>query len=58
MFHNSNNWIQNGENFTQRDVDEAKLNVFRDLDKPVLPASRGQRLFLSGISDDQFEQHR
>ena len=58
VFHNSNDWIQKQDNFTQRDVDEAKLNVFKAVDKPILPGARGQRLFLSGITDDQFEQHR
>lgn len=57
-FQNSNQWIQNADSFTQRDVDEAKLNVFKSLDKPVLPGARGQRLFLSGITDEQFEIHR
>ena len=58
VFHNSNDWIQKQDNFTQRDVDEAKLNVFKAVDKPILPGARGQRLFLSGITDEQFEQHR
>ena len=58
VFHNSNSWIQKENNFTQRDIDEAKLNVFKALDKPVLPSARGQRLFLSGITDEQFENHR
>ena len=58
IFHNSNDWIQKQDNFTQRDVDEAKLNVFKAVDKPILPGARGQRLFLSGITDNQFEQHR
>lgn len=57
VFHSSNDWIQKGS-FTNTDVDEAKLNVFKELDKPVLPGSRGQRLFLSGITDEQFEEHR
>ena len=39
-------------------MDEAKLNVFKGLDSPVLPGARGQRLYLSGITDDQFEEHR
>ena len=37
VFHNSNEWIQKADNFTQRDVDEAKLNVFKAVDKPILP---------------------
>ena len=57
VFNNSDEWIQKGS-FTNIDVDEAKLNVFKDLDKPVLAGARGQRLFLSGITDQQFEEHR
>ena len=58
-FHACNEWVQKGqETFTERDVEEAKLNVFKAVDKPVLPSARGQRLFLSGISDEQFAEHR
>ncbi len=58
-FHKSNEWVQRGsESFSQTDVDEAKLNIFKVLDKPALPGSRGQRLFLSGLTDEQVEQHR
>lgn len=57
VFNSSNDWIQKGS-FTDTDVDEAKLNVFKELDKPVLPGARGQRQYLSGISDAQFEDHR
>ena len=57
VFNSSNEWIQKGS-FTNTDVDEAKLNVFKELDKPVLPGSRGMRLYLSGITDEQFEEHR
>jgi len=39
VFHNSNEWIQKADNFTQRDVDEAKLNVFKAVDKPILPGN-------------------
>ena len=58
-FHSCNHWVQKGvEAFSDRDVEEAKLNVFKALDKPVLPSARGQRFFLSGITDEQFAQHR
>jgi len=58
-FHSCNDWVQQGHGaFTERDVEEAKLNVFKAVDKPVLPSSRGQRVFLSGISDEQFAIHR
>ena len=58
-FHSCNDWVQKGEDaFSERDVEEAKLNVFKAVDKPVLPSARGQRFFLSGITDEQFALHR
>ena len=58
-FHSCNDWVQKGqESFSERDVEEAKLNVFKAVDKPALPSARGQRLFLSGISNEQFAEHR
>eukprot|EP00117_Sycon_ciliatum_P007246 scpid29495/ scgid10437/ Presequence protease, mitochondrial; Pitrilysin metalloproteinase 1 len=43
-------WAAEGA-FSDTDIDEAKLAEFSKLDKPVLPASRGDRQFLRGISD-------
>ena len=58
-FHSCNDWVQKGqESFSERDVEEAKLSVFKAVDKPPLPSARGQRLFLSGISNEQFAEHR
>lgn len=58
-FEKSNEWVQgNDQSFRDRDIDEAKLGVFKAVDRPVLPGARGQRLFLSGITDEMFEQHR
>lgn len=56
-FQRSITWASEG-NFTETDVDEAKLNVFSEIDKPVAPGNRGLRLFLNGISDEQFQRHR
>ena len=56
-FSASLDWVQSGE-FSQREIDEAKLGVFQSLDAPVAPGSRGLRLFSSGITDQMFEKHR
>ncbi len=58
-FRKSNEWIQRGqESFCARDVDEAKLSVFKAIDRPVLPGDRGVRQFLSGVTDDMLAEHR
>lgn len=44
--------------FSDRDVDEAKLSVFQAVDSPVLPGARGLRLYLSGVTDDLFQEQR
>ena len=57
-FDSSTDWMLNPDNFSQRDIDEAKLGIFQAVDKPALPGQRGLRWFLSGISHDTFQQHR
>ncbi|XP_043239224.1 presequence protease, mitochondrial-like isoform X1 [Amphibalanus amphitrite] len=44
--------------FSPEEVDGAKLGVFQAVDAPVVPAQRGMRHFLHGITDDQFDEHR
>lgn len=46
------------DNYSQADVEEAILRVFQTLDAPVAPGYRGLRYFLSGITDEEFAQHR
>ncbi|XP_014259000.1 presequence protease, mitochondrial [Cimex lectularius] len=50
-------WLRLGE-FTDQDVEEAKLGVFQSIDAPIPPGSRGVRNFLFGISDDELQRHR
>ena len=56
-FSNALEWVLKGD-FSERDVDEAKLGVFQSLDAPVGPGSRGLRNFFSHIPDDMFNYHR
>lgn len=44
--------------FDNGEITGSKLGVFQSVDAPVVPADRGMRLFLSGITDEQFEEHR
>uniref|UniRef100_A0A663M393 Presequence protease, mitochondrial n=1 Tax=Athene cunicularia TaxID=194338 RepID=A0A663M393_ATHCN len=50
-------WAKSGE-FTQQDIDEAKLAVFAAVDAPVAPSDKGMDHFLYGISDEMKQSHR
>ncbi len=56
-FERSWEWLERAE-FSDRDVDEAKLGVFQKLDLPVLPGERGIREFLSGVTDEMVADRR
>nr|XP_018905366.1 PREDICTED: presequence protease, mitochondrial [Bemisia tabaci]XP_018905367.1 PREDICTED: presequence protease, mitochondrial [Bemisia tabaci] len=56
-FDNSVEWLMNS-NLSDEDIDEAKLSVFQRIDEPIPPSNRGMRLFLHGITDEMFQQHR
>ncbi|XP_017284999.1 presequence protease, mitochondrial [Kryptolebias marmoratus] len=50
-------WAKSGQ-FSQQDVDEAKLSVFSAVDSPVAPSDKGMGRFLSGITDEMKQSHR
>ncbi|KAF3857855.1 hypothetical protein F7725_011056 [Dissostichus mawsoni] len=50
-------WAKSGD-FSQQDIDEAKLSVFSAVDSPVAPASKGMGRFLSGVTDEMLQGHR
>uniref|UniRef100_A0A665XFA6 Pitrilysin metalloproteinase 1 n=1 Tax=Echeneis naucrates TaxID=173247 RepID=A0A665XFA6_ECHNA len=50
-------WAKSGQ-FTQQDIDEAKLSVFSAVDSPVAPADKGMSRFLSGVTDEMKQSHR
>ena len=56
-FHGSLDWIMSN-NFSDRDIQEAKLGIFQAVDKPVMPGDRGLRGWISGITNEMFQQHR
>ncbi|XP_070774904.1 presequence protease, mitochondrial [Enoplosus armatus] len=56
-FHKSVDWAKSGQ-FTQQDIDEAKLSVFSAVDSPVAPADKGMSRFLSGLTDEMRQNHR
>ncbi|XP_065809409.1 presequence protease, mitochondrial-like [Labrus bergylta] len=50
-------WAKSGQ-FTQQDIDEAKLSVFSAVDSPVAPADKGMGRFLSGVTNEMKQNHR
>ncbi|XP_076014931.1 presequence protease, mitochondrial [Genypterus blacodes] len=50
-------WAKSGQ-FTQQDIDEAKLSVFSAVDSPVAPSGKGMGLFFSGVTDEMKQSHR
>lgn len=59
-FHRGVDWAKSGQ-FTQQDIDEAKLSVFSAVDSPVAPADKGEasliHLHRSTISEDNGHTH-
>ncbi|XP_055343620.1 presequence protease, mitochondrial-like [Paramacrobiotus metropolitanus] len=56
-FERSVEWAMNGS-FGTQDVDEAKLSVFQEVDKPVSPGDEGRRQFIYAVDDDLYQRHR
>lgn len=50
-------WAKAG-NFSQQDIDEAKVSVFSAVDSPVAPSDKGMSLFLNGLTDEMRDAHR
>ncbi|XP_053386243.1 presequence protease, mitochondrial-like [Mercenaria mercenaria] len=57
VFDRSIQWAANGD-FTDTDVEEAKITVFQQTDKPVPPGQIGSTLFLNNISDGMRQEAR
>ncbi|PIK37344.1 putative presequence protease, mitochondrial [Apostichopus japonicus] len=57
VFHQSLPWIQS-QNFTNQDLDEAKIALFSNVDAPIAPGSRGVSTFLNGVTDDDRQIQR
>uniref|UniRef100_T1KQW8 Presequence protease, mitochondrial n=1 Tax=Tetranychus urticae TaxID=32264 RepID=T1KQW8_TETUR len=58
VFDGSLAWINSSDSFNQQSLNEAKLSVFKVVDKPITPGSQGTRQFLDGISDEIFHNYR
>lgn len=50
-------WLTRGE-FTDEDLEEAKLACFAKVDRPITPGDRGASTFLHGVTDEMRQEHR
>lgn len=57
-FDRSSEWLIQGEEYNERDVEESKLGVFQDVDRPVEPGRMGVNYFTIGESDEMREDFR
>lgn len=58
IFDKSAEWIGNGSEYNEKDIEESKLGVFQDIDRPVEPGKRGLSFFMNGESDDIRQEFR
>eukprot|EP01127_Copromyxa_protea_P016926 TRINITY_DN5118_c0_g1_i1.p1 TRINITY_DN5118_c0_g1~~TRINITY_DN5118_c0_g1_i1.p1 ORF type:complete len:1008 (-),score=294.23 TRINITY_DN5118_c0_g1_i1:45-3068(-) len=56
-FENAIKWAAAGE-FDEENIKEAKLNVFSEIDHPVVPSKKGMTEFLMGITDEMRQRNR
>jgi len=56
-FENSVQWALDGK-FSDQDIEEAKLSVFAEVDKPISPSNRGMSYFTQGVTDDMRQTNR
>ncbi|KAK6166270.1 hypothetical protein SNE40_023007 [Patella caerulea] len=57
VFNQSVQWATNSK-FTDQDIDEAKLGVFQQIDKPIPPGKRGMLLFTNQRTDEMRQKSR
>lgn len=57
-FQHTAKWIADSNDYSERDIEESKLGVFQDVDKPVEPGMRGQLYFLLGETDEIRQEYR
>ncbi|XP_037315052.2 presequence protease, mitochondrial [Pungitius pungitius] len=57
VFRRAVDWAKSGQ-FSQQDIDEAKMSVFSSVDSPVSPANKGVDGFVSGVTDEARQEHR
>lgn len=57
-FERSAEWLIDANEYGDGDIEESKLGVFQDVDRPVEPGRRGMNYFTVGETDDMREDFR
>ncbi|KAG9511234.1 Presequence protease, mitochondrial, partial [Fragariocoptes setiger] len=57
-FQRAIDWLVEASDYTDDDIEESKLGVFQDVDKPVEPGKKGLSHFLTGETDDMRQKFR
>lgn len=57
-FEETTNWIDKSEGYSDRDIEESKLGVFQEVDRPIEPGRRGLGHFTIGETDDMRQEFR
>ncbi|CAA17932.4 mitochondrial metalloendopeptidase [Schizosaccharomyces pombe] len=57
VFDEASEWATTHE-FSQRDIDEAKLAVFQGIDSPVSESQKGMLYFVDGVTDEMLQNRR
>lgn len=58
VYNAATEWVEKADGYTDKDIEESKLGVFQDIDKPVPPGRRGNGYFSLGLTDDMQEKFR
>ena len=58
VYDKSFDWLKDESNFNEQDINEAKLDLFKDIDRPITAGDHGMGLFLSGINDQMLSNYR
>ena len=57
-FNGSAEWLSDQNNYTDQEVDEAKLSTFQEVDNPIMPSEQGLEFFVRGITDQMKNEYR
>ncbi|KAJ2011709.1 Mitochondrial presequence protease, partial [Coemansia sp. S610] len=57
-FARSIKWVTEEHDISEREMTEAKLSVFGDLDSPLSVSEEGMTYFTTGITDDMRQERR
>lgn len=58
VYDHSYQWLSESGDYSDRDIEESKLGVFQEVDKPVEPGKRGLSHFIHGESDEIRQEYR